>query len=77
MAGLAAGLVAVPLGMLLSLILIRVINVRSFGWSMESLVNWNLAWQAVALSVAAALAAAVYPAWRFRAGEEIRRVRED
>ncbi|MDE0096831.1 MAG: ABC transporter permease [Gammaproteobacteria bacterium] len=77
LAGLAAGLVAVPLGMLLSLILIRVINVRSFGWSMESLVNWNLAWQAVALSVAAALAAAVYPAWRFRGGEEIRRVRED
>ena len=77
LAGLAAGLVAVPLGMLLSLILIRVINVRSFGWSMETLVNWNLAWQAVALSVAAALAAAVYPAWRFRGGEEIRRLRED
>ena len=77
LAGLAAGLVAVPLGMLLSLILIRVINVRSFGWSMESLVSWDLAWQAVMLSVAAALAASVYPAWSFRGGEEIRRFRED
>ncbi len=77
LAGLAAGLVAVPLGMLLSLILIRIINVRSFGWSMESLVDWNLAWQAVALSVTAALVAAAYPAWSFRGGEEIRRLRED
>lgn len=76
MAGLTAGLMAVPLGMLLSLILIRVINVSSFGWSMESLVNWDLAWQAVALSVAAALAAAIYPAWRFQGGEVIRRLRE-
>ena len=51
--------------MLLSLVLIRVINLRSFGWSMEALVDWSLAWQAVLMSLLAALAAAIYPAWRF------------
>ena len=62
--GLIAGLVAVPLGLLLSLILIHVINVRSFGWSMESRIDWNLLWQAVVLSVMAAVAAACYPVCR-------------
>jgi putative ABC transport system permease protein len=75
--GLVAGLVAVPLGMLLSVVLIRVINLRSFGWSMESLVDWSLAWQAIGLSILAALAAAVWPAWRFRADDVLRGLRSD
>ncbi len=77
LAGLIAGLVAVPLGMLLSLTLIRVINVRSFGWSMESLVDWNLAWQSILLAVCAAMAAAVIPAWRFRGGTLMSGLRGD
>ena len=76
LSGLVAGLVAVPLGMMLSLILIRVINLRSFGWSMDSLVNWSLVWQAIGLSLLAAIAAALYPAWRFRDDDALRGLRD-
>lgn len=62
--GLAAGLLALPLGLLLAAILTAVINVRSFGWSMELVVPLSVLAQALALSVGAALAAGVYPVWR-------------
>ncbi len=69
--GFVAGLVAIPLGVLLSLILIHVINVRSFGWSMELWMSWYPVWQAWALSVGAGVAAAIFPAWQH--GREQRR----
>ncbi len=76
-AGLVAGLVAVPLGMLLSLALIRVINVRSFGWTMDILVDWELAAQSVLLALFAALVAALYPAWRMRPAEALEGLRDE
>jgi putative ABC transport system permease protein len=64
--GFASGLLAIPLGMLLSVLLIRVINVRSFGWSMQTVVDPGLLVQALWLAVASALIAGLYPALKFR-----------
>ena len=62
--GLIAGLLALPLGILQALALILVINQRSFGWSMAISIDPGVLLQALALSVLAALAAGIYPAWR-------------
>jgi putative ABC transport system permease protein len=64
--GAAAGLLSLPTGTLLALILVDVINVRSFGWTMRLEIDpWLLA-QALGLSVAAALLASVYPLLRLQ-----------
>ena len=62
--GLVAGLLALPVGTALALVLIFVINRRSFGWSLQLEIAPAILVQAVLLAVAAALLAAVYPAWR-------------
>lgn len=62
--GLAAGLLAVPLGLLLATLLVMVINRRSFGWSMTVTIDPAILVQGVLLAVAAALLAGVYPAYR-------------
>jgi putative ABC transport system permease protein len=64
--GLLAGVLSVPLGMALAFVLVNVINVRSFGWTMHlSYELWPLI-EAVVASVAASLLAAVYPVVRLR-----------
>jgi putative ABC transport system permease protein len=62
--GTTAGLLALPIGMALALVLIAVINVRSFGWTMQ--LTWTPAelLSAFAVAVIAALLAGVYPAYR-------------
>ena len=62
--GLLAGLLSLPLGWLMSDILIEVINQRSFGWTMQSYFFVSLPFQAVLLSVLAALLAGLYPTRR-------------
>jgi putative ABC transport system permease protein len=62
--GLAAGLFALPIGLLLARLLIDVINVRAFGWTFAYIVPPVALLQAVLIAVAAALLAGVYPAWR-------------
>jgi len=62
--GSTAGLLAAPIGTVLALILVRVINVRSFGWSIDLSLNWVVFVQAFFVALAAALAAGIYPAWR-------------
>ncbi len=62
--GLLAGVLAVPCGLALAGVLIFVINRRSFGWTMPLDPSPAILLQAVALSVAAALLAGLYPAWR-------------
>jgi putative ABC transport system permease protein len=64
--GLAAGLLSLPTGLALAVILIEVINVRSFGWTMQLQLSPVVLVQALALSVAAALLAAVYPVLRLQ-----------
>jgi len=62
--GLAAGLLALPIGLALALVLIYVINVRSFGWTMDLTLSPAVLGQALLVAVGAALAAGIYPAWR-------------
>lgn len=62
--GLTAGLLALPVGTLLALILIYVINKRSFGWTLQFQADPLLFGQALLLALAAALLAGLYPAWR-------------
>ena len=62
--GIAAGVLAVPLGWFMSEMLIHIINVRSFGWSMNSILPVSAIPQTLLLSVASAALAGVYPAWR-------------
>ena len=62
--GLLAGLLSLPLGWLLSEVLIEIINRRSFGWTMQT---YFFAWvpvQAVVLALVAALLASIYPVRR-------------
>jgi putative ABC transport system permease protein len=62
--GNVAGLLAMPLGYVLAWILIYVINVRSFGWTLQMQLNPSYFWQAWMVAVVAALLAGIYPAWR-------------
>jgi putative ABC transport system permease protein len=62
--GAIAGALAVPVGIGLALVLIRVINRRAFGWSIETVIPVEVLLQAMGLAVLAALAAGIYPAWR-------------
>ncbi len=62
--GLAAGLFALPIGLLLAKMLIDVINVRAFGWTFAYIVPAGSLLQAVFIAMTAALLAGAYPAWR-------------
>ena len=62
--GLVAGLLAVPTGLVLAVVMIEVVNRRSFGWTLDMQVGSGLLLQAVGLALAGALLAGLYPAWR-------------
>ena len=62
--GTSAGLLALPTGLLLALILIYIINLRSFGWTLEMFLQPQTFVQAFFVAVGAALLAGLYPAWR-------------
>jgi putative ABC transport system permease protein len=60
--GLTGGLLGVFTGILLGLLLVYVINRQAFGWLIELRVPWGLLASTVALVVATAIAAGLYPA---------------
>jgi putative ABC transport system permease protein len=60
--GAVAGLLAMPTGFVLSLILIYIINRRSFGWTLQMQVELEPFLTALAVAVVAALLAGIYPA---------------
>lgn len=62
--GFAAGLLAIPTGLMMAIVLVFVINRRSFGWTLLFEVQPALLLQAIAVAIIAALLAGVYPAWR-------------
>jgi putative ABC transport system permease protein len=62
--GAVAGLLAMPTGYVLALILVYIINRRSFGWTLQMQVLPGPFIQALAVAVIAALLAGIYPAWR-------------
>lgn len=62
--GLAAGVLAVPVGLVLSVVMIFVVNKRSFGWTLDMQVGPEVLLQAVGLALVGALLAGIYPAWK-------------
>jgi putative ABC transport system permease protein len=62
--GLVAGGLALPIGLVLALVLVYVINVRSFGWTMQLSLQPGEFILAFSVAVISALAAGVYPAQR-------------
>ncbi len=62
--GLTAGLLAAPLGLVLALVLIYVINRRSFGWTLDLAIDPALFGQALLVALVAALLAGIYPAFK-------------
>lgn len=75
--GLTAGLLALPLGGLIAQLLIQVINVRSFGWTMQTELPLELIGESLALAVGAALLAGLYPAWRIARTPPAEALREE
>ncbi len=64
--GLSAIIFAIPLGLLLSTILVYVVNARSFGWSLEWILQpWELG-KALGVAITAALLGCLYPIWHLR-----------
>ena len=75
--GLIAGLVAVPVGVALALVLIFVINRRSFGWTLEAHLAPGILLEAVGLAVVAAVLAGAYPALRMARTSPVEALREE
>jgi putative ABC transport system permease protein len=62
--GTISGIVALPIGLALAVVLIYVINVRSFGWTMQLRLTPDEFIIAFAVAVTAAVAAGLYPAFK-------------
>ena len=75
--GLIAGLLAVPLGILLAVFLVEIINRRSFGWTLDLRLDPWILLQALGLSLVAALLAGLYPAHRMARTHPARALREE
>ena len=75
--GLCAGLLSLPLGVALALILVHVINRRSFGWTLALEVSPRVLAEAVALSLGAAWLAGLYPAWKMSRANPARALRDE
>jgi len=76
--GMLAGILAFPLGTLLSYQMIAVINRRAFGWTISFQPDWGATVESLLLALSAALLAGLYPAWYWshQDGEEALRERE-
>jgi putative ABC transport system permease protein len=75
--GTVAGLLALPAGYALAWILIYVINVRSFGWTLRMDLQPGYFLQAMAVAVIAALLAGIYPSLRLGQLEIATALREE
>jgi len=75
--GFLAGLFAIPLGLLLSAVLIFVINIQSFGWSMDLTPDITALLFAVLFSISAAFLAGIYPAYKMSRVEPAVSLRND
>ena len=62
--GASAGLIAIPVGSVLAVILIYIINLRSFGWTLQMHLQATEFLKAFAVAVGSALVAGMYPAWQ-------------
>jgi len=62
--GGTAGLFSMPTGWLLALILVYIINLRSFGWTIRLNLEWQTFAQALLVALISALLAGIYPMLR-------------
>ena len=62
--GLLSGLAAIPLGIVMAYVLIKVINRRAFGWQIDMTVAPDILAVSVVFAIGAAVLAGLYPAWR-------------
>ena len=75
--GFTAGLLALPVGIILAYVLVFVINKRSFGWTLQMQLDPLLLLQALLLAMAAALLAGLYPAWKMSRSSPALALREE
>jgi putative ABC transport system permease protein len=75
--GLAAGLMSLPTGMVLALVLIYVINLRSFGWTIQLAPDPWIFVQALVVAVVAACLAGIYPLRRLTRMEVAEALRQE
>ncbi|MEQ8523719.1 FtsX-like permease family protein [Gracilimonas sp.] len=75
--GVMAGLLSVPLGILMAYVLVYVINLRSFGWTLQFMITHEVLIQAVGLAVVAALLAGLYPSWKMAQANPADALRND
>jgi len=73
--GLVAGLMAIPTGYTLALVLVDIINQRSFGWSMRLSASPVIFLQAIGIAIAAAVLAGIFPAWRMSHMQAVEAIR--
>lgn len=75
--GAAAGILAIPVGLILAAILIYVINLRSFGWTIFFANVPEVYLQAILISIGAALIAAIYPMVRLSGLQVVEALRQE
>jgi putative ABC transport system permease protein len=75
--GLTAGLIALPVGWTLAFILIRFINLRSFGWTLHMQTDPAIFGVALLVALVAALLAGIYPVLRLNGMQIASAVRQE
>lgn len=75
--GLIAGVLAVPVGLVLAVVMTFVINRRSFGWTLQMEIAPSVLGAAVAVALTAAVLAGLYPAYRMARTPPARALREE
>ncbi|HYE79398.1 MAG TPA: FtsX-like permease family protein [bacterium] len=75
--GLVASLLACLCGIAISWVLVAVINLRSFGWTIPLALEWDTFAQALGIAIGASLLAGVWPALRLRQMVTAQAVREE
>lgn len=75
--GLTAGLLSLPVGIVMAAIMIFILNRRSFGWSLAMEISPMSLLQAMGVAIGAALLAGCYPAWRMARTAPAESLREE
>jgi len=75
--GIVAGILAIPIGIVLAMVLVYVINVRSFGWTMQFTIITGEVAQAFTVAIVAALLAGIYPVFELARMNISRAVRSE
>ena len=75
--GAYAGLLAMPLGIVISWFLVNIINRRSFGWEMDLQLQWLVVGEGFLVAIGAAAVAGLYPALRRQGSQSVAEMSRD